>query len=93
MAHQSQGNEVRGYALWPLVEAQQGYPYTALVSRPARLLSPQRPIATCFPLDRSGNDPYMSEEKNPAAVGLGRLGERTRGKAGAQKLTPNRDRR
>jgi len=50
-------------------------------------------MATCFPLDRSGYDPYMSEEKNPAAVGLGRLGGRARVKDGAQKLTPNRDKR
>jgi hypothetical protein len=32
-------------------------------------------------LDRSGYDYYMSEEKNPAAVELGRLGGKKGGKA------------
>jgi len=39
-------------------------------------------------LDRSGYDYYMSEEKNPAAVALGKLGGKKGGKARAEKLTP-----
>ena len=38
-------------------------------------------------LDRSGYDYYMSEEKNPAAVELGRLGGKKGGKARAEKLS------
>jgi len=41
-------------------------------------------------LERSGYDYYMSEEKNPAAVELGRLGGRKGGKARAEKLSPER---
>ena len=38
-------------------------------------------------LDCSGYDYYMSEEKNPAAVELGRLGGKKGGKARAEKMT------
>lgn len=38
-------------------------------------------------LDRSGYYYYMTEEKNPAAVELGRLGGLKGGKARAEKLT------
>jgi hypothetical protein len=41
-------------------------------------------------LDRSSYDWYMSEEKNPAAVELGRLGGKKGGKARAEKLSPER---
>ena len=41
-------------------------------------------------LDRSGYHYYVSEEKNPAAVELGRLGGEKGGKARAEKLTPER---
>ncbi len=41
-------------------------------------------------LDRSGYYHYMSEEKNPAAVELGRLGGKKGGKARAEKLSPER---
>ena len=41
-------------------------------------------------LNRSGYDYYMSEEKNPAAVELGRLGGKKGGKARAEKLSPER---
>ncbi len=41
-------------------------------------------------LDRSGYYSYMSEEKNPAAVELGRLGGLKGGKARAEKLSPER---
>ncbi len=41
-------------------------------------------------LNRSGYYSYMSEEKNPAAVELGRLGGCKGGKARAKKLSPER---
>lgn len=41
-------------------------------------------------LDRSGYDWYTSEEMNPAAVEIGRLGGKKGGKARAEKLTPER---
>jgi hypothetical protein len=43
---------------------------------------------TIVVLDRSGYYYYMSEEKNPAAVELGRLGGKKGGRARAAKLTP-----
>ncbi len=41
-------------------------------------------------LDGSGYYSYMTEEKNPPAVELGRLGGRKGGKARAEKLSPER---
>jgi hypothetical protein len=41
-------------------------------------------------LDRLGYYYYMAEEKNPAAVALGKLGGRKGGKARAEKLSPER---
>lgn len=43
-------------------------------------------------LDRPGYSLRMAEEKNPAAVELGRLGGRKGGKARAEKLSPERRR-
>ena len=39
-------------------------------------------------LERLGYYPYMAEEKNPAAVALGKLGASKGGKARRDKLTP-----
>jgi hypothetical protein len=41
-------------------------------------------------LDRLGYHYYMAEEKNPAAVALGKLGGRKGGKARAENLSPER---
>jgi len=41
-------------------------------------------------LDRVGYYYCMAEEKNPAAVALGKLGGRKGGKARAEKLSPER---
>ena len=41
-------------------------------------------------LERSGYAYAMTEEKNPAAVELGRLGGKKGGKARAEKLSPER---
>ena len=40
--------------------------------------------------ERRGHDYYMTEEKNPAAVELGRLGGKKGGKVRAEKLSPER---
>jgi hypothetical protein len=39
-------------------------------------------------LARVGQDCYVAEEKNPAAVALGKLGASKGGKARAEKLSP-----
>ncbi len=48
------------------------------------VVAPSRPIVA---LDRSGYDYCMTEEKNPVAVELGRLGGKKGDKAYAEKLT------